>query len=140
MHEAIERAIDIGRRYHGTKQAGLPVREQVKLELQYQKALAVVESIYPNTNAVDHIEERVVRLGPIKPTTQRITLWGVVEAWLAQHPLRAVIISSGAKGLFLVATDPTNGKITENVKLHEEPSRAAVRAIQRFGEPEAVSG
>lgn len=73
---------------------------------------------------------------PTPPRTpssiQRIALWGIVEAWLAQSPQRGIILTSGAKGLRMTVIDPDQGEVFEDVGLIEDPSRVALRAIERL--------
>lgn len=63
---------------------------------------------------------------------QRLALWGIVEAWLAQSAARAVVLVDGPKGLRVTVIDPLQGEAIEDIGLSEDPSRAAMRAIERL--------
>lgn len=73
---------------------------------------------------------------PTKPRTpsslQRIATWGLVEAWLAQESDRAVVLTAGPHGLRLTVI-ASWGEAIEDPGTHEDPSRAALRAIDRLG-------
>lgn len=70
---------------------------------------------------------------PTKPRTpssiQRIAAWGLVEAWLAQEEGRAVVVTSGARGLRLTIIAPW-GETVLDADTVEEPSRVALRGIE----------
>lgn len=78
---------------------------------------------------------------PTKPRTpsslQRIATWGLVEAWLAQEPDRAVVLTSGPHGLRLTVV-ASWGEAIEDTSTHEDPSRAALRAIDRLANQRKV--
>lgn len=63
---------------------------------------------------------------------QRIALWGIVEAWLAESPQRAVMLDVGPRGLRMTVIDPDLGEVIENISLAEDPSRAALRGVQKL--------
>lgn len=64
---------------------------------------------------------------------QRITLWGIVEAWLGKGVSgRAVVMTTGPHGLRLTVIDPNKGEVIEDVQTSEDPSRAALRALERL--------
>lgn len=63
---------------------------------------------------------------------QRLTQWGITEAWLAQSDMRAVVLSGGPKGLRMTVIDPLLGEVIEDIGLTEDPSRAATRGIQKL--------
>lgn len=64
----------------------------------------------------------------------RIQQWGLVEVWLADDPLRSrsILITSAPQGLKISAIDPENGERIEIVAHDEDPSKAALRAIDRM--------
>lgn len=64
---------------------------------------------------------------------QRVALWGIAEAWLAQSAERAVVIVDGPRGLRVTVVDPTKGEAIEDISVTEDPSRAVLRAIERLG-------
>lgn len=70
---------------------------------------------------------------PTKPRTpssiQRIAAWGLVEAWLAQEEGRAVVVTTGARGLRLTVIAPW-GEAVLDADAVEEPSRVVLRAIE----------
>jgi len=63
---------------------------------------------------------------------QRLALWGIVEAWLAQSSVRALVLVSGPKGLRVTVIDPMQGEAIEDISFTEDPSRAVLRAIERL--------
>lgn len=62
---------------------------------------------------------------------QRLALWGIVEAWLARSEMRAVVLSAGPKGLRVTVIDVA-GEVIEDIGLTEDPSRAALRGVERL--------
>jgi len=59
-------------------------------------------------------------------------MWGLIEAWLGQSDSRAIVMTSGPKGLRLTVLDPSQGEIIEDIGLTEDPSRAALRAVEKL--------
>jgi len=63
---------------------------------------------------------------------QRLALWGIVEAWLAQNVSRAIVMVDGPRGLRVTVIDPFQGEAIEDIGLAEDPSRGVMRAIERL--------
>jgi len=64
----------------------------------------------------------------------RMAQWGIVEAWLTQSDLRAIVMTGGPKGLRMTVVDPLQGEVIEDVGIVEDPSRVALRAIERLSQ------
>lgn len=65
---------------------------------------------------------------------QRLTHWGVLEAWLTQGFSRAIVIAVGPRGLCVTVIDPDRGERIEDVGLDEDLSKAAMRAWKKLHE------
>lgn len=66
------------------------------------------------------------------PSSMRLSQWGIVQAWLAEAPSRAVELVVLAGVLAVVARDGVH-TARANVEQVEDPSRAALRAIGELG-------
>jgi len=78
----------------------------------------------------DHRDDKTPARTP--SSIQRLALWGIVEAWLAQSAMRAVVLVDGPKGLRVAVIDPLLGEVIEDIGLTEDPSRAAMRTITKL--------
>lgn len=65
-----------------------------------------------------------------------VPAWGIVEMWLVSGEKRSLVISARRTGGLTVAVRVGASVIFEEVGAHEDPSRAALRAIGRAGEAE----
>lgn len=65
---------------------------------------------------------------------QRVSRWAMVEVWLGQAPGRSLLMTVGARGLRVVVVDEARGERIEDVLPSEDPSAAALRAIERLHE------
>ena len=65
--------------------------------------------------------------------SEPLTLWGTVQAWRAMQLGRFVHIDVGARDITVTAGDGASAPVTETVRVDEDPSSAALRAIARVG-------
>jgi len=69
-------------------------------------------------------------------SSQRISRWGIVNAWLGKSMSRTIELRVGINGLRVVAIDGLDHS-AEDVKVDEDPSVAALRALERLYPPKS---